>query len=124
MSEEGLTKLMHDPALMKDARTVFVARCVQCHADHAQGNIGPNLTDDHWLNGSGTLLDLHEIVSNGRPTKGMPSWQRQLRPLELAQVVAYVGTLRNTFVPGRPPQGTRVSAPVEAKAPPIAKAGG
>jgi cytochrome c oxidase cbb3-type subunit 3 len=117
MTEAGLTQLMNDSTLMKDARTVFVARCIQCHADRGQGNIGPNLTDDHWLYGSGSLMELHEIVSNGRPQKGMPPWARLLRPLELAQVVAYVGTLRNTNVPGRPPQGTRLATGVVPRAP-------
>jgi cytochrome c oxidase cbb3-type subunit III len=124
MTEAGLSQLMSDPALMKDARTVFVARCIQCHADRGQGNIGPNLTDDHWLYGAGSLMELHEIVTNGRPQKGMPAWARLLRPLELAQVVAYVGTLRNTNVQGRPPQGTRVATGVEAAATAPPAAGG
>jgi cytochrome c oxidase cbb3-type subunit 3 len=114
VTEEGLIRLMNDPQLMKDARAVFVARCVQCHADHGQGNIGPNLTDDYWLNGAGKLEDLYEIVSDGRTQKGMPNWALKLRPLELAQVVAYVGTLRHTNVTGKPPQGNRV--PAEASA--------
>jgi hypothetical protein len=45
----------------------------------------------------------------------MPNWGQKLRPIELAQVVAYVGTLRHTNVPGRPPQGNKVA--VEATAP-------
>jgi len=109
MNEGVLARLMQDPALMKDGRSVYLARCLQCHADRGQGNIGPNLTDDHWLYGSASLMDIFEIVSNGRPQKGMPSWSRTLRPVELAQVVAYIGTLRNTNVPGRPPQGTRLA---------------
>jgi len=44
VTEEGLMRLMNDATLMRDARTVFVARCVQCHNDRGQGNIGPNLT--------------------------------------------------------------------------------
>jgi cytochrome c oxidase cbb3-type subunit 3 len=110
-TEESLTRLMQDPAMMKDARSIFVQRCVQCHADRGQGNIGPNLTDAHWIYGSATLMDLLEIVTNGRPQKGMPVWSRVLRPVELAEAAAYVGTLRNTNVPGRPPQGTLVTAP-------------
>jgi cytochrome c oxidase cbb3-type subunit 3 len=120
VTEEGLVRLMKDPVLMRDARTVFVARCVQCHADHGQGNIGPNLTDDYWLNGGGKLEDLYEIVSNGRTLKGMPNWGQKLRPIELAQVVAYVGTLSHTNVPGRAPQGNKVV--VEAPATPAATA--
>ena len=110
IDEAALTRLMADPLMMKDASSIFKARCMQCHADHGQGNIGPNLTDDHWIYGSGSLMDLFEIISNGRPQKGMPTWSRTLRPVEVAQVAAYVGTLRNTNVPGRPPQGTRIAS--------------
>ncbi|MEY4546863.1 MAG: hypothetical protein RL685_3058 [Pseudomonadota bacterium] len=120
VTEEGLARLMHDPALMKDARTVFVARCVQCHADQGQGNIGPNLTDDYWLSGGGTLEDLFEVVTNGRTLKGMPNWGPKLRPLELAQVVAYVGTLRHTNVPGKAAQGSRVAVEPAAAPTPAA----
>ena len=75
VTEEGLMRLMNDATLMRDARTVFVARCVQCHNDRGQGNIGPNLTDEYWLNGGGRLEDIYEIVSNGRTMKGMPNWR-------------------------------------------------
>lgn len=109
LNEEALANLMKDPVMLRDARTVFIARCAQCHAPGGQGDIGPNLTDDAWLNGDGTLMGLHEVVSNGRPQKGMPGWSQKLRPVELAQVVAFVGSIRNTNVPGRPPQGTRIA---------------
>jgi cytochrome c oxidase cbb3-type subunit 3 len=109
IDEAALTRLMQDPAMLKDGRTLFLARCVQCHADRGQGNIGPNLTDDHWIYGSARLMDLFEIVSDGRTQKGMPMWSRILSPVEIAQVAAYVGTLRNTQVAGKAPQGTRVA---------------
>ena len=110
MSEEALARLMHDPAMMKDARALYLARCAQCHADRGQGNIGPNLTDEFWIYGSARLMDLLEIIGDGRPLKGMPVWSRTLRPVELAELAAYVGSLRETHVPGRPPQGTRLAA--------------
>lgn len=117
MNEAALTRLMHDPAMMKDARSLFVARCAQCHADRGQGNIGPNLTDEYWIYGSATLLDLLEIIGDGRPLKGMPVWSRTLRPVELAELAAYVGTLRNSNVPGRAPQGNRLAPDVTAAPP-------
>ena len=117
VTEEGLMRLMTDATLMRDARTVFAARCVQCHNDRGQGNIGPNLTDDYWLNGGGQLEEIYEIVSNGRTMKGMPNWSQKLRPLELAQVVAYVGTLRHTNLPGKAPQGNHVVS--DTSAPPV-----
>jgi len=109
IDEEALARLMADPLMMKDGASIFKLRCVQCHADRGQGNIGPNLTDDHWIYGSASLMDLFEVISNGRQQKGMPSWSKTLRPVEVAEVAAYVGTLRNTNVPGKPPQGSRLA---------------
>src|SRR5688572_11506434 len=117
INEDALTRLMQDPAMMKDGQSIYKVRCVQCHADRGQGNIGPNLTDDHWLYGSASLMELFEIIGNGRPQKGMPAWSRTLRPVEVAQLAAFVGTLRNTNVPGRAPQGTRLAS--VATPPPI-----
>lgn len=116
VTEEGLGKLMANPAMVTDGKTVFLTRCKQCHADLGQGNIGPNLTDDHWLHGNGSLLSIYKLVSEGSTLKGMPAWSRTLRPMELGQVVAYVGTIRSTHVAGRPPEGTLVSAEERAQA--------
>lgn len=116
VTEEGLAKLMADPAMVSDGKSVFVTRCQQCHADQGQGNIGPNLTDDHWLHGSGSLMAIYELVSKGQTLKGMPAWSRTLRPMELGQVVAFVGSIRGSNIPGRPPQGTRVDPSAAAPA--------
>ena len=59
----------------------FTQRCVPCHGDHAQGVIGPNLTDDYWIHGNGTLMDIYKTVVNGGVAdKGMPTWGKQLKP--------------------------------------------
>lgn len=122
MTEEGLTQLMDNPALMKDAHGLFLKRCLQCHADKGQGNIGPNLTDEYWLYGGGTLMDIYESVSQGRPLKGMPAWSRLLSPMDIGLLVGYVGSIRNSQVAGRPPQGKKISPfpPVAATAEPAA----
>lgn len=105
VSEEGLEKLMLDTKLMTDAKSIFTARCTPCHGDQAQGVIGPNLTDGHWLHGEGTLMDLYQDVSEGFPTKGMPAWKMQLTPVQVRQLAAYVGTMRGKNVPGKAPEG-------------------
>jgi cytochrome c oxidase cbb3-type subunit III len=109
MSEESLAGLMQNTALMADARTLFVARCLQCHADRGQGGIGPNLTDGYWIHGQAKLMEIYAVVNEGVPAKGMPAWGRQLTPIELGKVVAYVGTLRNSNVPGKAPEGSKVA---------------
>jgi cytochrome c oxidase cbb3-type subunit 3 len=109
ISDEALSKLMADAALMQDAGALFEERCMACHEAHGEGKIGPNLTDDYWLHGSGRLMEIYEVVSKGVPAKGMPAWDRLLTPIELRKLVAFVGTLRGKNLPGKPPEGTKVS---------------
>jgi hypothetical protein len=54
----------------------------------------------------------------------MPPWERAMKPEELRQVVAFVGSIRNTNVPGKAPEGNELgpvgtasvtqAAPIEA----------
>jgi len=106
VNEESLGKLMANPALMSDAKALFGLRCTPCHGANAQGVIGPNLTDNSWIHGAGKLTDIYGVVEGGVAAKGMPAWGRQLTPIELRKVVAYVGTLRGSNVPGKAPEGT------------------
>jgi cytochrome c oxidase cbb3-type subunit 3 len=109
VNEEGLRTLMLDSKLMADAKGIFTQRCTPCHGDRAQGVIGPNLTDAHWLHGTGTLMDLYKDVSEGFPAKGMPPWKLQLSSAQVRAVAAYVGTLRGKNVPGKAPEGAPIS---------------
>jgi cytochrome c oxidase cbb3-type subunit III len=108
VTEESLAKLMADGGSTEAGKAIFAARCAACHMAEGQGSIGPNLTDSSWIHGKGQLMDLYETASNGVAAKGMPAWNRQLTPTELRQVVAFVGTLRNTNVPGKAAEGTPV----------------
>ena len=108
VSEDSLSKLMQNPALMTDAKALFSLRCTPCHGANGQGIIGPNLTDNAWLHGTGKLADIYGVVDTGVAAKGMPAWGRQLSPIELRKVVAFVGTLRGTNVAGKPPEGAVV----------------
>ena len=108
VTEDTLSKLTLDAALMADAQVLFLARCAQCHGEHAQGIIGPNLTDGSWIHGHGTLTDIYGVVEGGVAAKGMPAWGRLLTPVELRKVVAFVGTQRGKNAPGKPAEGTPV----------------
>lgn len=108
VSEQSLGQLVADSTSVQAGEVVFVARCVACHLEKGQGSIGPNLTDDFWIHGTGRLMDIYEIVSEGVAAKGMPAWNRQLSPQELRQVVAFVGTLRGSHVAGKAPEGQQV----------------
>jgi cytochrome c oxidase cbb3-type subunit 3 len=54
-------------------------------------------------------MDIYGVVTTGVDTKGMPAWGKQLSPAELRQVVAYVGSIRNTNRPGKAPEGKLTS---------------
>jgi cytochrome c oxidase cbb3-type subunit 3 len=109
VTEESLGKLMSDAGLMKDARALFGLRCSPCHGEQAQGVIGPNLTDNAWIHGRGSLTDIYAVIDAGVAAKGMPAWGRQLSPIELRKVAAFIGTQRGRAVPGKAPEGAVVA---------------
>lgn len=110
VKEEALQTLMENEAMMGDAKGLFEQRCAQCHGLAGEGLIGPNLTDDYWLNGDASLMSIYDLISDGVTSKGMPAWKRQLRPMELSKLAAYIGSLRGTDVPGPKGQEGRLIA--------------
>jgi cytochrome c oxidase cbb3-type subunit III len=91
-------------------KQVYVDNCMQCHLEDGRGDIGPNLTDDHWLISKGTPATNFEVVWSGSEENGMPAWGEVLQPAEIYQVLAYIQTFKNTFHPeGKEPQGEKVA---------------
>lgn len=122
VSESGLAQMMANTEMMADTQALYKARCEQCHADKGQGQIGANLTDEHWIHGEGKLMDIYKVVAEGVPAKGMPAWERQLTPIEMRKIVAFIGTLRGKNLPGKAPEGNKVDmaallAPAASEAP-------
>ena len=115
ITEEALATLTKNNAVMADAQSIFKKRCVQCHNSDGQGLIGPNLTDDYWIHGNASLMDIYNVVNGGVPAKGMPEWGKQLAPVEIAKVAAYVGTLRGKHLAGKAPEGTLLASVAPAQ---------
>ena len=104
IDEKMLATFMRNKSAMAEARTTWASTCVICHRADASGDIGPNLTDSHWL-GENTLMAIYTTVRDGR--KKMPPWGKKMRPDLVMAMAAYVGTLRETHVPGgKAPEGT------------------
>ncbi|HEX4924216.1 MAG TPA: cbb3-type cytochrome c oxidase N-terminal domain-containing protein [Bdellovibrionales bacterium] len=103
---EAMAAALTDAQIAAKGKDVYVAKCAACHGAEGQGVIGPNLTDEYWLNGDGTPKSLVEIIRDGVPAKGMPPWGPVITPDELKQVSAYVLSLQGTK-PANPkaPQG-------------------
>lgn len=104
LMDEKTVTLLTDPADLAAGKAIFTTNCVACHRADAGGQIGPNLTDDHWILGGGIKNVFHTITNGGRDGKGMIAWKASLKPKEIQHVASYVLSLRG-------------SNPVDPKAP-------
>lgn len=108
LSEEELTAKI-TPPVIEEGKAVFATRCASCHGEKGGGLIGPNLTDNFWIHGTGTRADIYTVVSQGVADKGMPAWGELLKPEEVIAAVGFVYSLKNTNIPGgKAPQGNEV----------------
>lgn len=95
MNAESATVLTEAGDLSK-GKTIFETNCAACHRADGGGQIGPNLTDDHWILGGGIKNVFHTISEGGRDGKGMVSWKAMLKPTEIQQVASYVLSLQGS----------------------------
>jgi cytochrome c oxidase cbb3-type subunit 3 len=96
-----------DAGTLAAGQALFVKNCVVCHGAHAEGNIGPNLTDEWFLHGD-TFPQMIKVIEDGVPDKGMLTWKTQLSREDLRAVASYAYSLRGTHPPkAKAPQGVR-----------------
>jgi cytochrome c oxidase cbb3-type subunit III len=55
------------------------------------------------------LTDIFGVIDQGVLAKGMPAWGKQLSPIEVRKLAAYVGTQRGKSIPGKAAEGVVVS---------------
>jgi cytochrome c oxidase cbb3-type subunit III len=88
-------------------KATYVKLCVTCHGNEGQGNVGPNLTDQFWLNGGG-IHNVFHTITEGVPAKGMISWKTQLSPKQIQKVASFILTFQGTSPQGaKEPQGEK-----------------
>jgi cytochrome c oxidase cbb3-type subunit 3 len=105
--DENTVKLDAEPAVLASGQAIFKQSCVPCHGDHAQGVVGPNLTDDYWLHG-GKINDVFKTIKYGIQAKGMPTWEKQLSPKQISDVANYIKSLHGTNpTAAKEPQGEK-----------------
>ena len=119
--DDALWAMSRDAARLAEGKEAFGTTCAACHREDGGGQIGPNLTDAYWIHGH-RPADMLRTVADGVPDKGMPAWGEVLKPDQLAAVVAYVLTLRDTHPAGaREPQGVNADS-VSAASEPVGAA--
>ncbi|HEX3035512.1 MAG TPA: cbb3-type cytochrome c oxidase N-terminal domain-containing protein [Thermodesulfobacteriota bacterium] len=108
-SEENFTSMLDDQEVLAQGKAEFATKCAACHGDKGQGIIGPNLTDDYWIHGDGSIVSILKTANEGVLDKGMPPWKGVIAPDLLEKVAVYVYSLRDTNPEGaKPPQGIQV----------------
>ncbi len=93
-SESQLKVLFEEKNINVAGAAVYSQKCASCHKADGKGLIGPNLTDNIWIHGSGSRLEVVNLVSKGVLEKGMPAWEVLLSEEELIQVSGYVYFMR------------------------------
>jgi len=115
--EPTMLRFMDDDIAMTGMASLFKGKCAQCHLADGSGNVGPNLTDDHWINVK-TMADIPTTIRDGVIAKGMPSWEGKITETEIVLLAAYVARLRRTPLPGKAAQGDALAPWPEAAPPP------
>lgn len=110
VSDEQLLGLVSQSGVLAEGKAVYDANCAACHRADGGGLIGPNLADDAWIHG-GTPTAIHNTIAVGVLAKGMPPWERILKPEQVNAVTAYVISLKGTNPPNaKAPEGPVVPA--------------
>jgi cytochrome c oxidase cbb3-type subunit 3 len=116
LDDARLAAMAKDPQVLALGRQTFAQSCAACHRADGGGLIGPNLTDGSWLHGGRPTEVLH-VVQSGVLAKGMPAWEKVLKPDQVAAVSAYVATLRDAPAKdGKQPEGTPAASAAVAPA--------
>lgn len=107
VNENNVT-LSKEPAVLQSGAAIFKGACTPCHGEHAEGLVGPNLTDEYWLHG-GTVNDIFKTIKYGVPEKGMIAWEKTLRPKQISELSSYILSLQGTKPAGaKAPQGNKL----------------
>lgn len=94
--DETNVTLLHNTDSLAQGKSLFLkTQCPSCHGENGEGIVGPNLTDDFWLNG-GDIKSIFKTIKLGVLGKGMKSWQNELSPAEMQMVASYIKSLRGT----------------------------
>lgn len=99
-----------DAENLRKGSEVFNTYCMACHGAKAQGDVGPNLTDEYWLHGE-KFSNIVNTITKGVPDKGMVTWEGVLKPEEIVTVASYVVSLQGSRPEGaKEPQGEKHDA--------------
>ncbi len=104
--------LLTDAGSLAKGKEIFTNACAACHKPDGGGVVGPNLTDEYWINGGG-IKNVFKIIAEGsknNPT--MVAWAKTLGTAEVQKVASYVLSLQGTKPAGaKPAEGVEWEEP-------------
>ena len=92
---DGAKNKYLDAQAIEEGKKTFESICATCHTANGGGGIGPNLTDDYWVNKTQDSLfyNIYDIVYNGSPKNAqMRAFGKkgELTGLAIEKVASYV----------------------------------
>lgn len=105
---ENNIEVSTDKDMLLQGANLFKTSCAPCHGEHAEGLVGPNLTDEYWLHG-GDVKDVFKTIKYGVPDKGMIAWEKTLGAKQIAALTNYILSLKDSNPAGaKAPQGEKM----------------
>ncbi|HEX8916408.1 MAG TPA: cbb3-type cytochrome c oxidase N-terminal domain-containing protein, partial [Humisphaera sp.] len=105
----SLIAYTRDDTVKSAGAALFAANCALCHKPDGGGMVGPNLTDDAYINIK-AIDDIPKLIRSGAKNGAMPSFSR-LPPNDIVRLAVHVASLRGKNVPGgKPPEGTVIAS--------------
>lgn len=101
---------VYSPDKIEEGREIFKTNCVSCHSEGGKGGIGPNLTDNTWINQEEKTLfkNVFYMVQNG--SKNNPAMQAfgnngVLNGFDIEKVASYIYHINQEQEPITPAKG-------------------
>lgn len=88
--------LLTDAESVAKGKEIFTNTCAACHKPDGGGLVGPNLTDEFWINGGG-IKNVFKVISEGSPNNpSMVAWKNTLKPTDIQKIASYVLSLQGS----------------------------
>ena len=95
--------LLTDSESLAKGKEIFTNACAACHKADGGGVVGPNLTDQFWINGGGIKNVFKLIAEGSKNNPTMVGWAKTLGTKEVQKVASYVLSLQGTKPAGAKP---------------------
>ena len=107
---------VYNPSKIAEGKELFKKNCATCHKENGAGGIGPNLTDDHWINIKQQELykNVFYMVYNGSErNKTMRAFGKrgEIKGNAIQSIASYVYSInqdQSDAADGAAPQGDKV----------------